>query len=324
MLSARRVRGDLWRRILITLVLGLVAAACSASAGAPGASGAPGGAVAPGATAGAAPIGNPGQEQPGQDNGNNVGEDPHPVIPAAPADLLIIKNGTLTLQVAGIDEALTGATNQITALGGYTSGSDRSGDGDTAQASVTFRIPAARWEEALAGLRDIGLKVLTERSTSDDVTDQVVDLGARIRNLEATEVAVQGIMDRAVDIDDVLKVQAQLTSIRSEIEQLTAQRSNLESKAAFSTLTVVFSLKPTPVIVATDEFSPASEIQAASASLTSILQGLATAGIWFAIVWLPILLVIGLAIAIGIVVVRRISRATGAGRPPVAAQDAGG
>jgi hypothetical protein len=188
---------------------------------------------------------------------------------------------------------------------------------------VTFRIPAARWEEALAGLRGIGLKVLTERSTTDDVTDQVVDLGARIRNLETTEVAVQGIMDRAVDIDDVLKVQAQLTSIRSEIEQLAAQKSNLESKAAFSTLTVVFSLKPTPIIVATDEFSPASEIQAASASLMSILQGLATAGIWFAIVWLPILLFLGMLTAIGVFIFRRVRPASGGPGTPLVAPDPG-
>ena len=111
---------------------------------------------------------------------------------------------------------MTSANHLIIGLGGYTSGSERFGDDDNAQASVTYRVPAARWDEALAGLRAIGEKVLEERSSTQDVTSQVVDLGARITNLQATERALQAIMDQATAIKDVLTVQAELTKTRAK------------------------------------------------------------------------------------------------------------
>ena len=292
------------------LLIGTMVAACGSAASAPGA-------LQPvGGPAGAAPGG-----ETGGDNSGNAGGSPRDVVFAAgAADLLIIKTGSMALQVAGIDAALAAATQQVTALGGYASGSDRSGDEESAQATITYRIPAASWDEALAGLRGLATKVLAERSATEDVTTQVVDLAARIRNLQATETALQGIMNRATEIKDVLAVQAELTSVRGQIEQLTAQKSHLEAQAAFSTLSVTFALKPDPVLTETQQFDPATEVDQASASLVNVLQGLATAGIWFAIVWLPILLVLAIVVAIGVAVARRLRRvgdSGGAGTPPV-------
>ena len=239
--------------------------------------------------------------------------------PAAPADLLIIKTGTMSLQVTGLDAAVTSATQKVDELGGYVSGSDRSGDDENAEASLTFRIPAARWDEALAALRGLADKVLLERSSTEDVTRQVVDLGARIKNLEATERALQAIMDRATEIKDVLSVQAELTKVRGDIEEMTAEKNHLVEQAAMSTLTVSFTLKPNPVRIEQQGFDPAAEAEQASASLVSVLQGVATAGIWFAIVWLPILLFFAIVVGVGLVVSRRFRRTA----PPVDTPAAG-
>jgi len=302
----------LWRALVVvlTLMAAMAVAACGGAASAPGASMAP---AAPGATAGAAgPIDNPtgGEEQP-NGQGPDVGN-PRP----APNNLLIIKTGNLTLQVAAIDEALAAATQKIDALGGYVSGSQRSGDEESAYASVTFRVPAASWDDALVSLRGLAQKVVDERSSSDDVTGDVVDLAARIKNLQATEAALQGVMTKATAIKDILTVQAELTTVRGEIEELAGQKSHLEQQAAFSTLTVAFTLKPTPVLAAQEQFDPASEVDRASASLVSMLQGVATAGIWFAIVWVPILLFLAVVGGIAFALFRRLQRRTGSDAPP--------
>jgi hypothetical protein len=281
------------------------------------------GALAPGATSAAAGPGS-GNAEPGEGNGNgnNGGEEVE--FSAGQEGLLIIKNGSLALQVADINAALGAASQQVSGLGGYAGGSERSGEGDQAHATVTFRIPAARWDEALVGLRGLGEKVLTERYSTDDVSGQVVDLAARIKNLQTTEAAFQAIMDRAVDIDDVLKVQAELTQVRGEIEQLAGQKTSLEAQAAFSTLAVTFSLKPPdPIVVSQEQFDPAVEANHASATLLGVLQELATAGIWFGIVWLPILLFLGLLTVIGVFVFRRVRGATGSAGPPLASPEAG-
>lgn len=290
-------------------------------------------ACSPGAGAALAPAGNPapgdafraaGQpqteqsnsgtgSQPGANPGSNAGTTTAQYDISRP-DLLIIKTGQLSLQVEGIDAALAAASNKIAALGGYVSGSDRQGDGDQMVATETYRIPAVQWDVALVALRGLALKVTGEQTQSQDVTGDVLDLGARITNLQATEAALQGIMARATKIADVLAVQQQLTDVRGQIEQLTTQKKHLEGQAAFSTLTVSYGLKPAPAVVTSQEhFDPNSEIDRASASLVDVLQALATAGIWFAIVWLPILLALAIVGGIVALILRRVLPRRGSG-----------
>ena len=255
----------------------------------------------------------------GRSDAGSGGGEPEPgrvqLLGVERPELLIIKTGSIAIQAAELDPALADATTAILGLGGYASGSERSGDGDDAQASTTFRIPSARWDEALVAIRGIGEKVLDERSETVDVTGQVVDIEARMRNLETTERAFQSIMDRATAIDDILQVQERLTTVRGEIEGLASKAVHLREQAAMSTLAVTFSIKPAPVIAQQEaRFDPGTETEAATAQLVGVLQALATAGIWFAIVWLPIL-VGGILLAIlAVIVARRLVRLFGDGQ----------
>ena len=270
----------------------------------------------PGAVVQDDPVEDPGTDAGSEnaDDGSNNGTDafgevvPGGVVTAIPRDeLLIIKTGNLTLEVDAIDAAMSAAAGRIDALGGYVSGSDRSGTGREAVAMVRFRVPAGQWDVAMAAMHDLAREVLLEHSTSEDVTSRVVDLEARIRNLRVTEQALQAIMDRATVIKDVLTVQAELTVTRGRIEQLAAEQASLEEQAAYSTLAVTFVLEPAPVLVEQQAgFDPASEVDAASASLVGILQGVATAGIWFGIVWLPVLGALLLVAGIVLLVSRRL------------------
>jgi hypothetical protein len=223
---------------------------------------------------------------------------------------LIVRTGQLDLQVADLEAAIRAAESAVTAVGGYVAGSQRSGDADRAVASVMFRIPAARWTETLDALRKLGAKVLGEQTSSQEVTAQVVDLGARLANLRVTETALQAIMEKATKIPDVLAVQEQLTGVRQQIEELTAQKQTLENQAALATLTVNFTPPPAVAVTLVREgWDPAREVDQAAAALVGLGQGLAGAGIWLLVVWLPILLVVGLAALVALVVVRRIRRA---------------
>ena len=246
------------------------------------------------------------------------------LLDVARPELLIIKNGSIQIQAAEIDPTLAAATAQVTSLGGYAAASERTGDGEASRASITFRMPSDRWEEAVVAIRAIGERVLDERTETVDVTGQVVDLRARIQNLETTERALQAIMDRATAIKDVLDVQAQLTKVRGEIEQLEARAAGLEEQAAMSTLTLEITLRPTSVIAEQEaRFDPGTEAEFATAQLVGILQALATAGIWFGIVWLPLLVAIAIVGGTGYVIVRRFRRSPGQGEPPMATAPGG-
>ncbi len=234
----------------------------------------------------------------------------------SPAEnVLIVRTGQLDLEVPILDDGLAAAGRAVAAAGGYVAASQRQGDGERASATVTYRIPADRWESTLTALREVGTKVLAEQTASEEVTSQVVDLGARLANLRATESALQGIMAKAVKIPDVLEVQAQLTEVRGEIEQLTAQKQSLEERAALATLSVSFTLPPVVAVTQVREgWDPGAEVDRAAATLVGIGQGLANGVIWAAIVLLPLGIV--LAIIAGLVLAA-MRRARPRGVPPV-------
>jgi hypothetical protein len=155
-------------------------------------------------------------------------------------------------------------------------------------------------------LKGYASKVLGENTKAVDVTGQVIDIGARIDNLKATERALQAIMDKATRISDILDVQNQLTSVRGQIEQLSTQQAHLNDQAAMGTLAVTYTL---PVIAVTTQVTTGwnlgAEVDRAVAQLVQVGQGLAVVGVWLVVVGLPILLGIGLVVGLGALLVRR-------------------
>ena len=104
----------------------------------------------------------------------------------------------------------------------------------------------------------------------------------------------------------MLEVQAQLTDVRGQIEELTAQLKDLNDRAGYATLTATFTVPVVATKAAAKGWEPGAVVDEAAASMISILQSLADAGIWFLIVWLPILLVLGLLVAASAWVFRRV------------------
>jgi hypothetical protein len=217
----------------------------------------------------------------------------------------IVRTGSLQLDVKDVKTSLNAARDTITGMGGYIGASQQSNDGKSIVATVTYRIPESRWEEALAALRSLGDEV-GEKTDAAEVTNQIVDLAARIRNLQASETALVRHAAEATKISDLLEVESRLTDVRGQIEQLTAQQKNLENQAAYGTLAVTFGTEIAAVQKAAAQWDPKTEVDRAGASLIGFLQTLTTAGIWFAIVWLPMLIALAIVLGIGLVIGRRL------------------
>jgi Domain of unknown function (DUF4349) len=309
-------------RIILTLLVSLLIAACASGASAPilstvgnavGDENAYAGDVsAPSAAASAAPAFPVAASGGGtQDGGDGVG---------AVDDARIVRTGTIELQVQDVPRAVGIARDAIRGLGGYIGASNTFNEGeDQPVAEITYRIPVARWEDALAALRSLnGLtkKVVTEQTNAVEVTGQIVDLEARIRNLRASESALQAIDARATKISDVLDVQAQLTDVRGQIEQLTGQLTELGNRADLATLTATYRVQLVAVEIAQKGWDPTAVVDEASASMVDLLQSVASAGIWFAIVWLPILVTLLVLGVITLWVLRRLGLVR-RGTPPL-------
>jgi len=267
--------------------------------------------------ASAGTLGPVGNEKPGQDQfidrgdtgGATVdGADPDvPPVPTIPGGdgSQVIRTGSLQLRVESVDRAVADARAAIEGLGGFVSASRASG-GDDPVAVVTYRIPADRWEDGLDAIRALAAEVVGEQTDSADVSGQLVDIEARLKNLRASESALQAIARDATRISDVLEVQQRLTEVRGQIESLAAQQEALRNQVAYATLTVSYGLEVAAVTQASRQWDPAREVDAATARLVELLQGLAGVGIWSAIVGLPIVLILVIVTFVAIRIGRRL------------------
>ena len=293
--------------LLLAAWIAVVVAGCSGSAAATQVGQVPVGAPAqPAASAGGAGVGS----GTGSQGGN--GGTPNAVVD----DTKIVRTGSLQMTVTDPDQAVLAARDAVRTLGGYIGASQAQRTNDKIVASVTYRIPVARWEDALDAIRRLGTEV-GEQTDATEVTDQLVDLDARIRNLRASEIALVGYVEKAVKTSDLLEIEARLTDTRGQIERLSAQQSALADQAAMATLTVTYGTEVVAVTEAAAKWNPAAEVDRASATLIAVGQAIASFLIVFAIVWLPILAglaVIGLA---GLMVARRLGWRRGADLPPV-------
>jgi hypothetical protein len=307
-ITVRGARVGAWRIILAAALTLLIAACASGSSAILSTVGdSVGGENAYGGGQQAAPSAAASAAAAAPASGNGIGDGGGDAVGAVD-DARIVRTGTIELQVKEVPRAVATARDTIRGLGGYIGASNTFNDGDEPVAEITYRIPVDRWEDALAALRSLnGLttKVVTEQTNAVEVTGQIVDLDARIRNLRASEIALQGIAAKATKVSDVLEVQAQLTDVRGQIEQLTAQLTDLGNRADFATLTATYRVQLVAVEVAQKGWDPTTVADEASASMVDLLQSLASAGIWFAIVWLPILVVLAVLGAIVVWILRR-------------------
>jgi Domain of unknown function (DUF4349) len=212
--------------------------------------------------------------------------------------LKIVYTGSLDLVVADLQPALAQAKTAVMAAGGYIGASEESNDGTRPTAVITYRIPASRWEDVIGSLRGLATRVVGEKTQATEVGGQIVDLEARLANLRASETALQDIAKSTAKVTDLLAVQQQLTAVRGQIEQLDGQRSQLVDQVAYGTLVATFGLQVEAVQVTARGWNPASDVDAAAATLIGVGQSLVSAGIWLGIVGLPALLVLAVILLV--------------------------
>jgi hypothetical protein len=168
---------------------------------------------------------------------------------AAPAGALpevgarVVKTASVTLQVKDgtFDDWFQQATMVASRHGGYVASSDTA-EGKLRSGTLVIRVPASEFESTLAELKGLGT-VRQERLSGQDVTSQFVDLDARLRNWQAQESVLLGLMAKATNIADSIRVQNQLQDVQLQIEELKGQLRVLSDQADLSTITLAVSEK---------------------------------------------------------------------------------
>jgi hypothetical protein len=154
----------------------------------------------------------------------------------------VISNASLQIEVerGKFQDAFDRALLLADKYGGYVVSSQASGGGgeeEIRSGTVAIRIPSQSFNLALTDVGDLG-KLRGRQIDSQDVTEEFVDLEARLSNAQAQEKALQALLVRAKTIDEVLQVRQVLTSIQAEIEQIKGRLAFLEEHTNYSTITI--------------------------------------------------------------------------------------
>jgi hypothetical protein len=158
--------------------------------------------------------------------------------PENSADRKMIRTGSLEMVVQHPAEAAEKIRALADRVGGFLVSSEMRGGEDATAGSLTIRVPAARFEEARAEIRKLGLRVESEKIEAQDVTRQYVDQEASLRNLRAEEVQYLGILKQAHTVEDTLDVSEKLSNVRGQIEQQQAEFNALSKQVETVAITV--------------------------------------------------------------------------------------
>ncbi|MBU7023796.1 MAG: DUF4349 domain-containing protein [Theionarchaea archaeon] len=149
----------------------------------------------------------------------------------------LVKTGTLYLEVESYPDALKAVEETAAKYGGYVSDSAVQQYDDREVGHVTVRVPEDNFEKAVKDIENVG-DLKQENLTLEDVTEQYIDLNARLDNLTHQEQRYLEILDMATTVEDVLKVETQLERIRGDIESLQGTLNYLEKKIQYSVIYV--------------------------------------------------------------------------------------
>lgn len=200
---------------------------------------------------------------------------------------MIVRTGEMELVVTEVSQASEEITQLAVALGGYVVSSYLWGEEEEMRGQISFRVPDDKFETALAQLRELAVRIESEQTYSQDVTEEYIDLQSRLRNAEATEQQYLTLLEQAVDVDDILRIYESLSQIRGEIEIIKGQIQYLERTTSTSLISV--SLKPEVTVkpLVRLGWSALEVLKAAARGLVVVGQVLATIGIWL-LIFLPI------------------------------------
>lgn len=225
---------------------------------------------------------------------------------------MIIRTGNLSLVVKDTAQAMNQVRGLVESMGGYVVESNAYRDRGLLRGRMTVRVPAEKFDQAMDGIRGVAVRVESESSSGQDVTEEYSDLSAQLRNLEATETELRELLatvrERTGKAEDILAVYRELTTIRGEIERVKGRMQYLERMTALATINIELIPDELQKPVVEEPWSPQVTLKEALRALVSAGRFLVDALIWFVVVVLPILIVIALPVVGLVLIIRAIGR----------------
>ncbi|NJD52303.1 MAG: DUF4349 domain-containing protein [Candidatus Methanoperedens sp.] len=206
----------------------------------------------------------------------------------------VISTATLTVEVASVQVAINDITNLTLESGGFVSSSSISDTGSNRKnGHITARVPQKSFYSAIEKIDALGTEKYRQVS-GQDVTEEFIDLDARLDNLQKQETRLQEILKMATTVKDIIEVEHELERVRGEIESMTGRLNYLNQSVEMSTIAVTV-MEPAP-IGGDDGWGISNALRDAVRGFIESVRGI----IIFTGFIIPILIYLGVAILIAL------------------------
>jgi hypothetical protein len=218
---------------------------------------------------------------------------------------LIIRTADMAIVAADTEETLDSIAEMANNSGGWVVGSNVFQSSDTSKTGyIEIRVPSEGFQSVLDAIAGLAVEVTNVSTSGQDVTEEFVDLDARLGNLEATAARLRTFLDESQTVEEALAVNNELSRVEGEIEAIKGRMQYLQQSATFSSITVNVTPDELAQPIEVGGWQPRGVAKEAIESLANILQLLANAVIWLVIVVLPVVLVIAIPVVLIILAIR--------------------
>jgi len=154
----------------------------------------------------------------------------------------VISTASVILRVDDVRAAAARAEDAVVAAGGYVTAEETTADpqrGGRTVSRLTFKVPPEEFRDVLAELARLG-QLRGQTQSSEDVTEEYVDVEQRIRTQRESLARVRSLLDRAEDLADVVLLEGELTARQADLEALEARLQSLRDRSELATITATF------------------------------------------------------------------------------------
>ena len=212
----------------------------------------------------------------------------------------IIYNANLTVKTEDAETARQRVVKLTEEVGGFLADSTmRVTEAGQRYVDIKVRVPATHFNKVVSAIRELG-KVEHDSIDTQDVTEEFLDLEARLRTLRQAEERLIAMLKRSGKLADLLEIERELATRREQIEKSQGRLRYLKDRVSFSTIQVSLYEKGPAVVGPSGPYDVVYHVRSAYRVLVSMLQGILTALVYIVVdgvvIWLPVLLSVWLIV----------------------------
>lgn len=208
-------------------------------------------------------------------------------LPSVSEERMIVRSGDISLIVEDVVGARDEIAQLAVAFDGYVVSSRISGEEPDRTGWISIRVPDERFDEALTEIRNLAVRVTSESTSSQDVTEEYIDLQARLKNAEATENQYLTLLEKTEDVEDILRIYERLSQVQQEIEQIKGQMQYLERTTSMSLISVYLKPEATAKPLVRAGWSAWETLKSAARGFIIFMQWIGIIFLWL-LIFIPI------------------------------------